>query len=222
MNILVVEDNIKLAKNLTEYFLIDNHKVTTTNKGTQAIELIEDNAFDLIILDLNLAESSGEEVIIEIRKKGNIVPIIVLSAKDSKESIVSNILEGADDYITKPFSFEELDARIKAVNRRNTHLKDSRLPSKIDINKEIHIDFKKREVKKVGETIKLSPKEYYLIEYLAKNKGEVQNRLDILENVWGEHEDILFSQTVDVHIAYLRRKLGKDVIRTAPGGYIID
>lgn len=219
MKILIVEDNLKLQENLRDYFELDAHHVLTTDSGKEAIRLIHEEAFDCVILDLNIKELSGEDVIKEIREMRILTPIIVLSAKTSKDSIVNTIIDGADDYVTKPFSFEELGARITALKRR---AKNSNSNETIELKNKIEIFKKTKEVKKDGVIIKLSPKEYFLLEYLAENRGIVKNRIDILENVWGEHDDLLFSQTVDVHVAYIRRKLGKTVIKTGIGGYYID
>ena len=217
MKLLVVEDNKELAENIAAYLKLENNQVDCVFDGKSALAEIDNNSYDCILLDLQLPFVAGEEVSRIVRDKNIDIPIIVLTAKKSKNSIIRNLEIGADDYVTKPFDLKELSARIKALTRR--HKGNYSNPIKIN---NIEVDTEKHKVFKAEKEIPLSPKEYYLLEYLIQNRGKIQDRLTILENVWGEADELLFSQTVDVHIAYLRKKLGKGIIETAIGGYLIN
>ena len=147
------------------------------------------------------------------------MPILMLTARGKRQEIVQGLNLGADDYLPKPFDLEELLARVRALLRRT----GSTTEKGIELSaRTVTIDTNTQEVRKDGEHMNLAPKEYALLEFLLRGKGTVQSRTAILEHVWGDRDELLFSQTVDVHVAYLRRKLGKDLIRTVPGkGYFI-
>lgn len=217
MKLLIVEDNMELAENIAAYLKLESNEIKCVYDGKSALTEIANNSYDCILLDLQLPFVAGEEVSRIVRDKNIDTPIIVLTAKKSKNSIIRNLEIGADDYVTKPFDLKELSARIKALTRRHK----GNYSNQIKINN-IEVDTEKHKVFKDSKEVLLSPKEYYLLEYLIQNRGKVQNRLSILENVWGEADELLFSQTVDVHIAYLRKKLGKEIIETAIGGYLIN
>jgi DNA-binding response OmpR family regulator len=145
------------------------------------------------------------------------VPILMLTARSSKRDVVIGLDTGADDYLPKPFDLDELLARVRTLMRRATPERSATLQSG-----DVVLDANSHEVRKGGDLVSLAPREYALLEHLLRNKGVAQDRLALLEQVWGESEDLLFSQTVDVHISYLRRKLGKTLITTVPGkGYLI-
>ncbi len=217
MRILLVEDQPKLAQNIQAFLEAEAYAVFSCADGNAALELALDQEFDLIVLDINLPGLDGYQVCAALRAQGKRTPILMLTARDSRKDIVHGLDIGADDYLTKPFDLTELLARIRALLRRAVPARASMLT--VDA---ITIDPAAREVRRDGERIELSPKEYALLEFLARHRGEVQDRPTILEQVWGDRDDLMFSQTVDVHIAYLRRKLGKDVIATVSGkGYVI-
>jgi len=131
--------------------------------------------------------------------------------------VIHGLNIGADDYLTKPFDMEELLARVRALVRRGSTEKQPVLTIGA-----VELDANTRDVRKNGKKVDLSPKEYGLLEFLMRNRGQVQDRPGILEHVWGGRDDLMLSQTVDVHISYLRRKLGKNVIRTVSGkGYLV-
>jgi DNA-binding response OmpR family regulator len=145
------------------------------------------------------------------------MPILMLTARAKQEEIVRGLNIGADDYLPKPFDMVELLARVRALLRRHADEKQPILTAG-----DIALDTNTQEVKKSGKQVNLSPKEYALLEFLMRHKGSVQDRPKIIDRVWGGRDELLFSQTVDVHVAYLRRKLGKDVIRTVSGkGYLV-
>lgn len=217
MRILLIEDQPKLAQNIQAFLEAESYQVTTSGDGALGLEMALGGEFDIIILDINLPSMDGYHVCQELRARGQRLPILMLTARDSRKDVVHGLDLGADDYLTKPFDLDELLARVRALLRRAAPSK----PAVLEFG-DITIDTGAREVRRGTERIDLSPKEYSLLEFLARHRGEVQDRPTILEQVWGDRDDLMFSQTVDVHIAYLRRKLGKDVIATVSGkGYVI-
>lgn len=217
MHILVIEDQEKLARNIKEFLETETFAVTVSNDGREGFEKAMTQEFDVIILDINLPGMDGYVICSMLRERRKDTPIIMLTARAKQEEIVQGLNIGADDYLTKPFDLEELLARIRALLRRKSIQKQPMMKAG-----DIEIDTNTRIVRKNGERVNLSPKEYALLEFLFRSKGTVQDRPQIIEHVWGGRDDLLFSQTVDVHVAYLRRKLGKQVIETVPGkGYMI-
>lgn len=216
MKILVVEDQIDLAKNIRQYLELENFIPHVAHSAEEAEDALLETEFDLMVLDLQLPQKSGMELCRQLRMDGNNTPIIILTARTAKDTIVEALNLGADDYITKPFDMEELVARIRTVIRRNHNQASPELTIK-----NLTINMNKKLVEKQGKEVKLAPKEYFLLEYLVLNKNRVVERREIIEHVWGEFDEFMFSQTVDVHISYLRKKLGKELITTAPGGYMI-
>jgi DNA-binding response OmpR family regulator len=158
----------------------------------------------------------GLEVCRQLRKAGRSMPVLMLTARVGHQNVVAGLDSGADDYLTKPFDLEELLARMRALLRRGG---ESRSPV-ITIG-EVDIDTNSHTVHRAGQVVSLAPREYALLEFLALNRGIAKSRLEIIELVWGEYDELMFSQTVDVHVAYLRRKLGREIIVTVPGkGYM--
>lgn len=218
MKILVVEDQKDLVKNMKQYLELEGFKVEVAHDGEEAQEMVEhEKHFEAIILDLNLPKKDGMTLARDWRNNGVKTPIVILTARTAKDSVIAGLNLGADDYITKPFDMDELVARVRSVIRRS----HSQANPQIEVG-DFKIDMNAKQVFKNGEAVKLAPKEYALFEHLALHKGQVQERDVIIEQVWGEFDNLMFSQTVDVHIAYLRKKLGKDIIKTAPGGYMIE
>ncbi|MCX7996459.1 MAG: response regulator transcription factor [Patescibacteria group bacterium] len=217
MRILIVEDQIDLVKNIKRFLEIEGFKVVTATSADAAEALLETETFEAIVLDLNLpGPKDGMQLCRELRTAGFLAPILILTARTAKDSILEGLNIGADDYITKPFDMDELVARVRSAIRRN-----HRQPNPVIEIKNVRIDTLAKKVTRDGEEIKLAPKEYALLEYLALHKNAVQERSTIIEQVWGEFDALMFSQTVDVHVAYLRKKLGKELIKTAKGGYMI-
>jgi DNA-binding response OmpR family regulator len=221
MRILVVEDDPKINDFLkisleSEYFVVD-----TVRDGEKGYYLAMTNEYDIIILDFMLPGKLGLEICKELRTNGIQTPIIGLSVKSETVNKVGFLNAGADDYLTKPFSFEELIARIQALLRR---------PQSIESNiveiGGVELDSQKHIVRKDGKEIYLTRKEFLLLEYLMKNHGTVLSRGMILEHVWDMNADP-FSNTIETHIMTLRRKIDSEqslkLIRTVPGvGYKID
>ena len=219
MTILVVEDNLKLAANLRRLLELEGHAVAVAQDGEEGLRRALSERFDCIVLDLNLPKLDGLAVCRALRTGDDPapVPILMLTARSAKRDVVLGLDIGADDYLAKPFDIDELLARVRTLMRRATPERSATLQSG-----DVVLDANSHEVRRDGDLVSLAPREYDLLEHLLRNKGVVQERLTLLEQVWGESEDLLFSQTVDVHISYLRRKLGKTLITTVPGkGYLI-
>jgi two-component system, OmpR family, response regulator RegX3 len=214
MRILLVEDDIGIAKPLVEGLQRQGYEVTWVGSGREAIA--EDN-YDVVLLDLGLPDVDGEVVTAKIREVSE-VPIIVVTARSDEIDRVSLLDLGADDYITKPFGFRELTARIRAVTRRASGGSAS-YDDTVEVGR-LSIDHRTRIVTFDGEEISLTPKEYDLLDFLTSDRGAVLSRDEILRSVWDENW-WGSTKTLDVHIASLRRKLGDpDIIRTVRGvGY---
>lgn len=217
MHILLIEDQKKLAMNIKRYLEWEHYAVSVSHDGKEGFEMAMTKEIDLLILDINLPSMDGYVLCSMLRKHQKNMPILMLTARAQQKEIVHGLNIGADDYLVKPFDLDVLMARIRALLRRKSEEKAPKLSIK-----DIVLDPNTQEVWKRKTKINLSPKEYALFCFLLRNKGVAQDRPRIIEHVWGGRDELLFSQTVDVHIAYLRRKIGKNVIRTVPGkGYLI-
>jgi len=217
MHILIIEDQEKLADNIRQFLELEHYAVTVAHDGKEGFEKAMTQEVDLIILDINLPGMDGYLICTMLRQQKKNMPILMLTARTKQQEIVHGLNIGADDYLAKPFDLDELLARVRSLLRRKGEDKNPLLKTG-----DITLDTNTHEVRKNDKKIGLSPKEYGLFEFLLRNKGMAQERTGIIEHVWGGREELMFSQTVDVHIAYLRRKLGKEVIETVPGkGYLI-
>ncbi|MDO8471553.1 MAG: response regulator transcription factor [bacterium] len=203
MTILVVEDEPTIASFIEKGLKLEGFAIQTVTDGETALDMIESNDYDLVILDLMLPKMSGEEVITSVREQHITTPILVLTAKTMVDDKVTALDNGADDYLTKPFSFEELLARIRALTRRGVVLE----PNVLKVG-EIELNPATREVKRSGQLLTLTKKEYAIIELLMRNPDRVCTRNMIGEHVWGFEFDMM-SNVIDVHIARLRRKVDK-------------
>ena len=217
MHILLIEDQAKLAQNIKEYLELERYAVTVANDGREGFEKAMTQEIDLLILDINLPGMDGYVICSMLRQNKKNMPILMLTARSKQQEVIHGLNIGADDYLTKPFDLEELLARTRALLRRHGEEKQPKITAGL-----ITLDTNTQEVWKGKKSVNLSPKEYALLHYLMRHKGIAQDRPKIIEHVWGGRDELLFSQTVDVHVAYLRRKLGKEVIHTVPGkGYLI-
>ncbi len=217
MHILIIEDQEKLRANIAAFLQTETFAVTACGDGREGFEKAMTQEFDVIILDINLPGMDGYVICEMLREHRKNMPILMLTARTKQQEIVHGLNIGADDYLTKPFDLDELLARVRALLRRKSEEKAPVLAVG-----DLTMDTIAREVKKGAKRVQLSPREYALLEFLMRNKGAVQDRPRILEHVWGGRDDLMFSQTVDVHIAYLRKKLGKRTIQTVPGkGYLV-
>ena len=222
MRVLITEDEPIISDSLQKRFRRYEIAADIAPTGAEALNLAKLNDYDVILLDIRLPDMMGFEVCHTLRERGIITPVIMLSAAHiSAHDKVRGLDVGADDYLSKPFNFDELLARIRAAARRKTQLE--RPLEEVD---GLLIDSNKMLVQKGGKMIKLTRKQFRLLEYFVKHYGKAVSRFDILENVWGSGGEYL-SNVVDVHVAQLRRKLGKNpskkpYIQTVRGmGYIL-
>lgn len=221
MKALAIEDNTILAQSIKDY-LQPIWNVDTIDNGEDGIELAKQNPYDAIILDLGLPGIDGHDVCLAIRKYGISTPIIVLSGMSETDTKVSLLDNGADDYLTKPFKSNELQARLNALVRRGPQTGKATELLRVD---NLVLDPRKREVKRGSKKIDLRRKEFDILEYLMRNQGKVVSRPMIISQVWDTHTET-WNSTVDVHIKYLRDKIDKPfkrkLIKTAHGvGYTI-
>jgi len=217
MHILVVEDQQDFAQNIKRYLETESYSVDVAFDGETGLHQGLTEEYALVVLDINLPRMDGLEVCRQLRQAGRSMPILMLTARVGHQNVVAGLDSGADDYLTKPFDLEELLARMRALMRRGG---ESRSPV-ITIG-EVDIDTNTHTVRRAGQVVSLAPREYALLEFLSLNRGIAKTRLEIIELVWGEYDELMFSQTVDVHVAYLRRKLGRGIIVTVPGkGYMM-
>ncbi|OGK12934.1 DNA-binding response regulator [Candidatus Roizmanbacteria bacterium RIFCSPLOWO2_01_FULL_38_12] len=214
MRILLVEDEKKLSDVIKKGLIEEGYAVDQAFNGEEGLYLAESESYDVIILDIMLPKLDGMTICRELRKKGIVIPVLMLTAKTRVEDKVTGLNVGADDYLTKPFEFIELKSRIHALIRRS-----SQKPiSTISIG-DIEIDTVKRIVKKDGKEIIFTPKEFAILEFLARHKDEVVTRTQITEHIWDYNFEGL-SNVVDVFIASLRKKLKTKIIQTVHGiGY---
>lgn len=216
MKILVVEDDHKIATGIKKGLEQEGHTVDLAFDGEAGLDLAMDKNSDVIVLDLMLPKLNGIEVAKSLRKENIHTPILMLTAKGELSDKLTGFESGADDYLVKPFAFEELVARINAIARRPKEVKSEKLKVKnLELNSNTY------EVTNDGREMTLSKKEFQLLEFLMKNAGRVISKEDIIARVWDYESDIL-PNTVEVFIGYLRNKIGRDSIKTVRGfGYKI-
>jgi heavy metal response regulator len=220
MRILLVEDEEKVSRFITRGLEAERFAIDAVYDGTSGLEYAITYSYDLIILDLMLPGLSGTEVLHRIRRTNTNVPILILTARDAVRDKVENFEAGADDYLTKPFAFAELLVRVKALLRRGAVSRTSVLRIA-----DLELDRLSQQVKRAGQRIDLTSKEYALLEYLMANAGRVLSRTMIIEHVWDESFDGL-TNIVDVYVRHLRNKIDdpheRKLIRTVRGvGYVI-
>jgi heavy metal response regulator len=220
MYILVVEDDKKVARFLKKGLQEEGYTVDAAYNGEEGLAMAIVNDYELIILDIMLPQKDGMEFLRDLRERGTSVPVLMLTARDSLEDKVRGLNEGADDYLTKPFAFAELLARIRAIMRRG------KLEASIELTAaDLTLDSVTRIVRRSGKEIELTNKEYALLEYLLRNKGHVLTRSLISEHVWGYQFDT-GTNIVSVYVNYLRNKVDsgfdKKLIHTVRGvGYVL-
>jgi len=220
MRILLIEDEKDLAMIVKQGLEEEGYVVEVAHDGEEGLYMAENYSVDVVILDIMLPKLDGLSVLTSMRKKGINTPVLMLTARDALIDKIKGLDTGADDYLTKPFVFGELLARVRSMIRRKTTVKEAVI--RID---DLEIDTASHEVKRAGQAISLSAKEYALLEYLAYKKNTVVSRSDIIEHIYHEDSD-MDSNVVDVYINYLRNKVDKGfdkkLIQTVRGaGYIL-
>ncbi len=220
MRILIAEDQRDLNRILTKKLTAEGYSTDSCFDGEEALDFLSAGAYDGAILDINMPRLDGISVVEEMRKAGNYTPVLFLTARDSVSDRVSGLDAGANDYLVKPFSFEELMARVRALTRKTPQ---SNTP--VYNISDLTLDTRSRSVSRGGTKIKLSAKEYSLLEYLLRNKGVVLSRENIENNLWNfDYEG--GTNAVDVYIRYLRKKIDEPfdekLIHTVRGaGYVL-
>ena len=202
-NVLIVEDDEAMAVALKDGFAYEGFGVEVARDGAAGMKLACEDKHDLLILDVMLPKVSGLEILKRVRSQGTKVPVIMLTARGQEIDKVLGLKLGADDYVTKPFSFMELMARVEAILRRTSGFSK---PIESYEFGDISVNFKSYEAFKDGKELSLSPREFKILQYLVEHRGEVLPRDQLLDSVWG-YTSIPFTRTVDMHIAKLRKKI---------------
>ena len=220
MRILVVEDDHKIASFLERGLREEGYAVDVARNGIEGAENARIYDFDLLIIDIMLPGRNGYAIVRDLRAEGDQTPMVMLTARDSSEDVVMGLDAGADDYVTKPFSLDELLARIRALLRRGGASRTEQL-----IYEDLAMDRVKHVARRAGSDLGLTPREYQLLEHFLLHAEEVVRRTELLEKVWDLHFDPM-TNVVDVHIGNLRRKLNaggrSPLIHTIRGvGYML-
>jgi DNA-binding response OmpR family regulator len=220
VKILVVEDDRTVGQYVKRGLEEHRYHADLVEDGMEGLRLASGGRYDLIVLDLRLPEMNGLEVLRTLRDRGNTTPVLVLTAQDAVDFKVQALRSGADDYVTKPFAFEELLARVEALGRRPKEIRSPVLRVG-----ELELDMETREVQRGGERIELTPKEYTVLEYLMRHAGRVMSRTLITEYAWDYHFDP-GTNIVDVVINRLRKKVDsghpQKLVHTVRGvGYVV-
>jgi DNA-binding response OmpR family regulator len=222
MKLLVVDDDQSLLEQVKQILIGQRYIIETAANGEEALDKLFDTPFDAIILDIMMPKMDGLTVLEQVRKAGIDVPVLMLTAKGDVADRVKGLDLGADDYLAKPFSLDELLARLRALLRRAGGQCESVLQVQ-----DLQLDTKSRNVTRSGNPIELTPREFSILEFLLHNKNRAVSRFSLAEHVWGDDFDpFSMSNFMDVHIKNLRQKIGDSgqgkIIRTIRGvGYII-
>jgi len=221
MYVLVVEDERRLARVIRRVLEEEGHTVDLAYDGEEGLAMAMESSHDVIVLDILLPGLNGIEVCQSLRKNRVDTPVILLTALDDVPDRVRGLDAGADDYLTKPFAFQELLARLRALGRRRVQAREAERFQTADLV----LDLNRRRAERAGRVIELSPKEFALLEFLMRNEGRVVTRTQILDHLWG-YEHTPDSNLVDVYVSYLRRKVDKGhpnkLIGTIRGvGYVL-
>ena len=207
-HMLIVEDDPDVSMGLRDYFEIGGYEVTTAMDGEEALEIIKSNDdFDIILLDVMLPKMNGFDVLRESQAIGIDTPVLMLTARGEQESVLKGFGLGANDYVTKPFSAEELAARVRAILQRT--LPADRTPMEVYTIGDVEINFSTHEAKRDGEDISFTALEFDILEYLIHNAGKTVTRKQLLADVWGINQDII-TRTIDRHMASIRKKIEQD------------
>lgn len=222
MRVLIAEDEHRIARSIKQGLMQEDYAVDVTYDGEEALRTALADSYDVIVLDVMMPKLSGVEVVRELRLAENHTPVLLLTAKSQPKDVIAGLDAGADDYLVKPFSFDVLLARLRALLRRPNEAMDTVL--KAD---DLELDTTKRRVKRRGQELQLSSKEYAILEYLLRNKGRILSKENIISHVWDFDADVL-PNNVEVFVTYLRSKVdkpfkkAKPIIETVRGfGYVI-
>lgn len=220
MRVLLVEDDLRIANLVAKGLREQAYAVDVVHKGEDALYQAAINTYDVVVLDVMIPAPDGFAVCKELRNAGQLMPILMLTARDAVEDRIQGLDRGADDYLTKPFEFRELLARLRALLRRPSGLQPARL-----VVADLIVDTSGQTVSRGGKSIPMTAKEYALIEFLARNAGRVVGRAEIAEHVWDEEFDP-FSNLIEVYINRVRRKIdagsAKPLLQTRRGaGYVL-
>ena len=221
MRILVIEDDLTVSQYILSGLQSSGHNVTIANEGLKGLSVATKETFDAMVVDRMLPGMDGLTLIETIRKAGNSTPVLILSALSDVDDKVQGLKAGGDDYLTKPFAFLELLARIEALVRRSSIQEDT---TSLQVD-DLYIDLISRKVLRQDLEVKLKPREFQLLEYMMRNKGQIVTRAMLLQAVWNYHFDPQ-TNVIDVHISRLRQKIDKDfsvsLIHTVRGvGYVL-
>jgi len=221
MRILLVEDEPRMANVIAKGLREQSYAVDVATDGEEALYQTSVNDYDLIVLDVLLPHTDGFDVCRELRKRGDVTPVLMLTARAAVDDRITGFDAGADDYLTKPFSFRELLARIRALLRRDPQLR----PDVLEIG-DLVVDSANHRVSRAGIEVRLTAKEYALLEYLARRTGQLVSRAEIAAHVWDDSFDP-FSNAIEVYMNRLRKKVDGSnttkLLHTRRGeGYILD
>ena len=213
MKVLLVDDEVRMVTALGRGLAAEGFTVELAHDGPAALAAMARSAFDVVVLDIMLPQLSGYEVLKRLRAAGVGTPVVMLSAKDGEYDLADALDLGADDYLVKPFSFVVLVARIRAVARRG---RDA-LPPVLSAG-DLELDTSRQVVRQAGAEVRLSPREFRLLEFLMRREGASASKSELLDRVFDADPDS-GPNVVEVYVGYLRRKLGRDTVVTVPGGY---
>jgi DNA-binding response OmpR family regulator len=218
--ILIAEDEPRMLEAMRRVLTAEHYVVDTAHDGAEALALLEQHAYDVVVLDRIMPGTNGVDILRSMRRRGLSTPVLMVTALSALEHRVEGLDAGADDYLPKPFAFSELLARLRALSRRPREMVSHRL-----VCGPIELDSERHQVTVGGRSELLSAREYALLGYLIRHAGQVVTRQQILDSVWGAEPDV-YSNVVDLYIHYLRRKLAtlgvQGVLRTVRGvGYAL-
>ncbi len=221
MHILIVEDEKRLAQIVKQALEEEGHIVEVAHDGEQGLEFASTGSYDVVILDWLLPKLQGPEVTRRLRKAKVATPVLMLTARDAVSDRVEGLDAGADDYLVKPFAFQELSARLRSLSRRKVETREA---TRLVCGK-LAMDLRAHQVAFDGADVDLTPKEFALLEYFMRNTGKVHTREQIADRVWGYGSEIT-NNVVDLYVHYLRNKLdqkgAKDLVKTVRGiGYTL-
>lgn len=221
MRLLVVEDEVTLCKTIAKGLHLSGYEVDQAYDGLTALDKVLAETYDLVLLDLSLPKMDGMDLLSHFREKDQTTPVLILSARSQIEDKVQGLDQGANDYLTKPFSFDELEARVRSLTRRKFKQEDPLL-----VCGDLSFDTLSRTAKAKGQVLKLTRKEAGILEYLLLHQGSIVSQEDLISHIWDENVDP-FSNSIRVHMSSLRKKI-RQVLQTDPirnkigQGYVLE